>query len=195
MNERFRIYAAVGLAGVLVLGGGFFVLGGGSGSAATPHQIKPLHPVRKHTQAKAKRALAPPKLTMTKARAKAPKRRPAVIGGVPTPLVDALKRHRVVVLALVSPQSAVDQLTLAEAKAGAARAGAGFVTISVAHNAQVEALSALVSSSADPQNRLLDAPAVLVFQKSRTLYVRLNGYVDADSVMQAAVNAATPPAQ
>jgi hypothetical protein len=188
MNERFRIYAAVGLAGVLVLGGAFFVLGGGSGSAATPHQIKPLHP-----HAQAKQALAPPKLAITKA--KAPKSRPAVIGGVPTPLVDALKRHRVVVLALVAPQSAVDRLTLAEAKAGASAAGAGFVTISVAHNAQVEALSALVGSSADPQNRLLDAPAVLVFQKSSTLYVRLNGYVDADSVMQAAVNAAASPAR
>ena len=41
-----------------------------------------------------------------------------------------------------------------------------------------------------PQNRLLDAPAVLVFQKPHALYVRLNGYVDADTVEQAAVNAA-----
>jgi hypothetical protein len=127
-------------------------------------------------------------------KAKAPKRRPAVVGGVPTPLADALKRHSVVVLALVAPKSTVDRLTLDEAKAGAAAAHAAFVTISVSNNAQVQALSALVSPSADPQNRLLDAPAVLVFQKPQTLYVRLNGYADADTIEQAAINAAPVPA-
>jgi hypothetical protein len=146
MNERFRIYAAVGLAGVLVLVGGFLVLGRGSASSAAPRQIKPLHPIAKHTRARAKQALASPKVA------------------------------------------------LAKAKAGAAAAGAGFVTIDVANNAQVEALSALVGSSADPQNRLLDDPAVLVFQKPQTLYVRLNGYMDADTVGQAVVNAAMPAA-
>ena len=186
MNERFRIYAAVGLAGVLVLAGGYVVLGRGASSSAAPavHTIKPLHP---HTKAKAKVALAPPKLA-GKATAK---RHPAVVGGVPTPLADALRHHTVVVVALVSPDSAVDRLTLAEAKAGAAQAHAGFASISVSRNAQVQALSTLVGPSADPQNRLLDAPAVLIFQKPRTLYVRLNGYVDADTIEQAVVNAAS----
>ena len=189
MNERFRIYAAVGLAGVLVLAGGYLLLGRGASSSAAPtvHTIKPLHP---HAKAKAEVALAPPKVG-SKAKAKAPKRRPAVVGGVPTPLADALKHHSVVVVALVSPDSAVDRLTLAEAKAGAAQAHAGFVSISVSRNAQVQALSSLVGASVDPQNRLLDAPAVLVFQKPRTLYVRLNGYVDADTIEQAAINAAS----
>jgi hypothetical protein len=187
MNERFRIYAAVGLAGVLVLFGGYLVLGRGASSSAAPavHTIKPLHP---HAKPKAKVALAPPKVA---SKAKAPKRRPAVVGGVPAPLADALKHHSVVVVALVSPDSAVDRLTLAEAKAGASYAHVGFVSISVSRNAQVQALSTLAGASADPQNRLLDAPAVLVFQKPRTLYVRLNGYVDADTIEQAAVNASS----
>ncbi|MGN6430086.1 MAG: hypothetical protein ACTHNB_05035 [Gaiellaceae bacterium] len=186
MNERYRIYAAVGLAGVLVLFGGYLVLGRGASSSAAPavHTIKPLHP-------HAKVALAPPKVaSKTTANAKAPKRHPSVVGGVPTPLANALKHHSVVVVALVSPSSAVDRLTLAEAKAGASYAHVGFVSISVSRNAQVQALSTLAGASADPQNRLLDAPAVLVFQK-RTLYVRLNGYVDADTIEQAAVNAAS----
>ena len=158
MNERFRIYAAVGLAGVLVLAGGYLVLGRGATSSAAPvaHTIKPLHP---HAKAKANVALAPPKLA-GKATVKRP---PAVVGGVPTPLADALKHHSVVVVALVSPDSAVDRLTLAEAKAGATQAHAGFASISVSRNAQAQALSTLVGASADPQNRLLDAPAVLVF--------------------------------
>src|SRR6266480_1535898 len=175
MNERFRIYAAVALTGLFVVGGGlFFISHSSPSSAASVHQIKPFHP-----HAKAKVALAPPKVTMTKAKSrKTHGRRPAVIAGVPTPLADALKRH------------SVDGLTLAEAKAGAADAHAGFATIEVGNNAQVEALSALLGTSADAQNRLLDAPAVLVFQKPQALYVRLNGYVDASTVEQAAVNAA-----
>src|SRR6266480_7610035 len=189
MNERFRIYAAVALTGLFVVGGGlFFISHSSSSSAASVHQIKPLHP-----HARTRVALAPPKVTMTKAQTKASKklgRRPAVIAGVPTPLADALKHHSVVVLALVAPNSQVDGLTLAEAKAGAADAHAGFATIDVGNNAQVEALSALLGTSADAQNRLLDAPAVLVFQKPQALYVRLNGYVDAGTVEQAAINAA-----
>jgi len=187
MNERFRIYAAVALTCVLVVGGGlFFISRGSASSAASVHQITPLHP-----HVKAKVALAPPKVAIAKAKMKTTGTpRPAVIAGVPTPLADALKRHSVVVLALVAPNSEVDGLTLAEAKAGAAAAHAGFTTVNVSNNAQVEALSALVGSSADAQNRLLDAPAVLIFQKPQALYVRLNGYVDANTVEQAAVNAA-----
>jgi len=193
MNERFRIYAAVALTSLFVVGGGlFFISHSSSSSAASVHQIKPLHP-----HARTRVALAPPKVTMTKAQTKASKklgRRPAVIAGVPTPLADALKHHSVVVLALVAPKATVDQLTLSEAKAGAAAAGAGFVAINVANNAQVEALSGLVGSSSDPQNRLLDDPAVFVFQKPQALYVRLNGYTDADTIQQAAINAAPLPA-
>jgi hypothetical protein len=193
VNLRLRVPALVGL-GVLVLGlGGFLVLGRGSSSAAAPvHTIKPLHPVKKHARAKAKTPLAPPKVSLARdSKPKAAKRRPAVIAGVPTPLAVALKQHGVVVVALVTPKSTVDQLTLAEAKAGAAGADVGFVTIDVSNNAQVAALSALIGSSADPQNRLLDAPAVLVFQRPQNLYVRFNGYADADTIQQAAVNAAS----
>lgn len=193
MNERFRIYAAVAGTALLIVVGGFVFLGrSSSSSAAAPHAIKPLHP-----HAKAKVALAPPKVTPAKAKAMAKAKtrgvRPAVIAGVPAPLVDALKHHSVVVLALVAPKSEVDNLTLAEAKAGAAAAHAGFATVDVTNNAQVQALSALVGTNADAQNRLLDDPAVLVFQKPQTLYVRLNGYVDADTIEQAAVNAAQTP--
>jgi hypothetical protein len=186
MNERFRIYAAIAATALLIVVGGFVFLGrSSSSSAGAPHVIKPLHP-----HAKSKVALAPPKVTLAKAKAKTRAGRPAVIAGVPAPLVDALKHHSVVVLALIAPKSEVDSLTLAEAKAGAAAAHAGFATVDVTNNAQVQALSALVGTNADAQNRLLDDPAVLVFQKPRTLYVRLNGYVDADTVEQAAVNAA-----
>jgi hypothetical protein len=187
MNERFRIYAAVALTGLLIVGAGLLFLGRSSASsAASVHQIKPLHP-----RSKAKVALAPPKVKLAKTKTrKAGVRRSALIAGVPTPLAHALKSHAVVVLALVTPDSEVDNLTLAEARAGAATAHVGFARVSVTNNAQVEALSALIGTNADAQNRLLDAPSVLVFQRPRTLFVRLNGYVDEDTVEQAAVNAA-----
>ena len=191
VNSRLRVTVLVGLGALLLGAGGFLFLGRGSASPAAPHVITRAHPVRKQT-ARAKTPLAPPKLAAK--RAATPKRRQAVTKGVPTPLLSALAHHAVVVLALVTPKSNVDQLTLAEAKAGASAARAGFVTISVSNNAQVAALSGLVGSSADPQNRLLDAPAVLVFQRPQALYVRLNGYVDADTIEQAAVNAAPAPA-
>ena len=185
MNLRLRVPALVGL-GVLVLGRG------PSSSAAPVHTIKPLHPVKKQVRVKAKAPLAPPKVSLARnTKPRAAKRRPGVIAGVPTPLAIALRQHSVVVVALVTPKSTVDQLTLAEAKAGAAGAHEGFVTIDVSNNAQVAALSALIGSSADPQNRLLDAPAVLVFQRPQSLYVRFNGYADADTIQQAAVNAAS----
>jgi hypothetical protein len=198
VDLRLRVPALVGLGALLLGLGGFLVLGRGSSSSpAAVHAIKPLHPVKKPMRANAKTPLAPPKLSLArnaKAKAKAPKRHPAVIAGVPTPLALGLRHHGVVVVALVTPKSTVDQLTLAEAKAGAAGAHAGFVTIDVSNNAQVAALSALIGSNADPANRLLDAPAVLVFQRPQTLYVRLNGYADADTIQQAAVNA-SPTAQ
>jgi len=185
---------------VIVLGGGFLVLGrGGSSSSAAVHQIKPLHPVNKAAKkaahaathkvkpakahAKPNVALAPPKV------AKAPKTQ-AATDGMPAALSVALKHHAVVVVSLVVPGSTVDDLTEQEAKAGAKKAGAGFVRISTASDADVQALSTLVDSNADAGNRLLDAPAVLVFRKPQELYVRFNGYIDADTVAQAVANAA-----
>jgi hypothetical protein len=190
VTERYRIFAAVFLAVFVIGGGGFLVMGRGSGSPAAAHVVKPLHPVRK---SKAKVAVAPPKLRAGKKMSAAPKKRPAVVGGVPTPLADALRSHSVVVLALVAPTSTVDRLTLGEARAGAAAAHAGFATINVSHNGQVAALSALIGTSASAQDRLLDAPAVLVFQRPQTLFVRFNGFSDADTIRQAAINAEPAP--
>ena len=46
----------------------------------------------------------------------------------------------------------------------------------------------------DPEDiirRVLDGPAVLVFQRPRTLFVRFNGFADRDTVAQAVANAAS----
>jgi hypothetical protein len=205
VNSRYRIYAAAGLVGVLVLVGGFLMLGHGqaSTSSAAP-VIKPLHPVanskratKSHhaakvakklhhaaratakAKAKAKVALAPPSLAKTKP-----------TDAMPAALADALARHSVVVVSLIAPGATVDEMAYQEAGAGAKQAGAGFVRIIVANNDDVQALSTLVGASASPGDRLFDAPAVFVFRRPAQLFVRFNGFVDADTVAQAATNAA-----
>jgi hypothetical protein len=201
VNERFRIYAAVGLAGVVTLVGGFLFLGrgGGGASPSAAPVIKPLH-AQRTARAKARRTV-PAKATPTRAakplhkakpkRAATPRHHAVTqpTDGMPAEVSAALAKHRVVVIALVTPRAAVDELTLREAKAGADEASAGFVTISVANDADVQALSQLVNGSAAPQDRLLDAPAVLVVRRPQQLFVRFNGFTDADTVAQAAANA------
>jgi len=206
--------AAVGVA-VLALGGGFLMLGRGqtSSTAAAP-VIKPLHPVKKHVAAvpkqatakkvvAAKQAAPAKKATAVKAKPavkKVPKRHvvakpkahpPDVINGMPSALALALRAHPVVVVSLYTPDSSVDSMATAEAKHGADAAHVGFVAFNVADNKIVSPLSALLTGAPTPADRVLDGPAVLVFERPNTLFVRFNGFADRDTVAQAAANAVT----
>lgn len=184
------------------------LLGRGSSTPAAAPVIKPLHPVSKAkkraarvtTGARPKAKLAVKPRVKAKAKpvvkAKTPLAPPSVrktnsaTDGMPAALSAALKAHSVVVVSLVVPGATVDNLAYQEAKAGAERAGAGFVRISASDNADVQALSTLIDASSSATDRLLDAPAVLIFRRPQQLYVRINGYLDADTVAQAAANAA-----
>lgn len=206
--------AAVGVA-VLALGGGFLMLGRGqtSSTAAAP-AIKPLHPVKKHVAAvpkqatakkvvAAKQAAPAKKATAVKAKpavktvpkphvvAKPKAHPPAVINGMPSALALALRAHPVVVVSLYTPDSSVDSMATAEAKHGADAAHVGFVAFNVADNKIVSPLSALLTGAPTPADRVLDGPAVLVFERPNTLFVRFNGFADRDTVAQAAANAVT----
>jgi hypothetical protein len=176
---------------VLALAAGFLLLGRGqSSSEAAVKTIKPLHPVKK-----AAKKTARPKAE-TVARKPAPKpakpkaaRKPAVIDGMPSALATALGSHDVVVVSLYAPRSAVDAMATAEAKHGAALAGAGFVAFNVADERTVSPLTSLLTGAQTAADRVLDGPAVLVFQRPKTLFVRFNGFADRDTVAQAAANA------
>jgi hypothetical protein len=179
VNSRYRIYAAVGLVGVLLLSGGFLVLGRGQASTSSVAPvIKPLHPVKK------KRAAG---TVQVKAK---PRRKTHARDGMPESISAALASHTVVVVSLVAPEAAVDEMAFEEARAGARSARVGFVRVSVSDDEALRALSSLVNSSASPSDRLLDAPAVLVFRQPHELFVRFNGFTDAETVAQAATNAA-----
>jgi len=170
----------------LALGGGLLLLtrGQSSGSAAVP-VIKPLHPVKK--QRAKKKSLA--KASTKKAKKERKARTPVVIDGMPGTLAVALRSNPVVVAELYSPKSSVDATAREEARQGAALAGAAFVALDVSNDKVAAPLTALLTGAATAADRVLDDPAVLVFQAPKTLFVRFNGFTDRDTIAQAAVNA------
>ena len=168
---------------MLALGGGLLLLTRGQSSpSAAVTQIKPLHPVKHHLRSVAKKRKA-------KHGAAKKARTPSVIDGMPGALAVALRTNQVVVVALYAPSSPVDRVARDEARQGAAMAGAGFVALNVADNKVAAPLTSLLTGAATAADRVLDDPAVLVFQQPKTLFVRLNGYADRDTVAQAAANA------
>jgi hypothetical protein len=181
VSQRVRIIAVSALVAVSALGAGVFVLGRGQASSSIAVKtIRPLHPVRHHVRTSPRHAVS----TLGVSR-----KRQAVIDGMPADLALALARYDVVVVSLYAPRSSVDELATAEARRGAQLAGAGFVALSVANENVVEPLTSLLSGGQTAADRVPDAPAVLVFQRPKTLFVRFNGFTDGDTVAQAATNA------
>jgi hypothetical protein len=188
------MFAAAGLVAVLALGGGLLFLGRGQTATPATPVIKPLHPVKHHRQTPT-RAKTKAKATTVKAKAVAKhkaaavRKLPAVIDGMPSALALALRSNSVVVVALYAPDSSVDAMARDEARQGAAAAGAGFVALDVSNEKVAAPLTSLLTGGATAADRVLDDPAVLVFQAPGTLFVRLNGWNDRDTVAQAATNA------
>ena len=198
LSPRVRILAAALVLAVAALAAGFMLLGGSpSSSQAAVKTIKPLHPVNKAAKKAAKpKAKVPAKKLAPKPARKVAKKvakpkGPSVINGMPAALARALASHAVVVVSLYAPRSSVDAMATDEAKHGAALAGAGFVAFNVADEKIVSPLTSLLTGAQTAADRVLDGPAVLVFQRPRTLFVRFNGFADRDTVAQAVVNAAS----
>jgi len=186
-----RIFAAAGLVAVLALGGGYMLLGRSPSEPAAAPVINPLHPVKKHTVPAKKAALVASKPRAKAKPAPRPKHLsvPAVIDGMPGVLALALRGHQVVVAALYAPGSSVDQLAKAEAEAGAKAAGVPFVALDVSKEKVAAPLTSLLTGGASAADRVLDDPAVLIFKSPKTLFVRLSGWNDRDTVAQAVANA------
>jgi hypothetical protein len=194
LSPRVRILAAALVLAVAALAAGFMLLGGSpSSSQASVKTIKPLHPVNKAAKKAAmpKAKVPAKKLAPRPAKKVAKPKAPSAINGMPAALARALASHAVVVVSLYAPRSSVDAMATDEARHGAALAGAGFVAFSVADEKVVSPLTSLLTGAQTAADRVLDGPAVLVFQRPRTLFVRFNGFADRDTVAQAVVNAAS----
>ena len=101
--------------------------------------------------------------------------------GFPVAVDKALRKHAVVVVSLVVPGARVDELAAAEAEAGAKLGGAGFLALNVLN----EGVARSLLSKLD----VVEDPSVLVLKRSGDVAVELTGFVDRETVAQAAANA------
>ena len=150
-------------------------------SLVRPKLAKPA-PVKKPAPAKMKTPLAKAKpVPLAKPKPAEPAAPAVDANGLPTVLSTALAGNRVVVVGLHDPDSALDQMALAEARAGARAAGAGFVAINVFVEGQSRPLLELLGA--------LENPGILVYRKPDVLFARMSGFADSETVAQAAANA------
>jgi hypothetical protein len=158
---------------------------------ATPAPVKKPAPVKAKAKPAAKASVKKP---VVKPAAKpvpvvpakpappaAPAAKPVDESDLPKVLSAALAGHRVVVVGLYDPDSPVDEMALAEARAGARAAGAGFVALNVFAEAQSRPLVELLGT--------LESPGVLVYRRPEVLFARIGGFADSETVAQAAANA------
>jgi len=158
------VLAAIGLAAFLFL---LRPAGADTTSAAPTPITKPT----KATTQPASRPVRTPRVT-----------RPAVLpaSGFPVPIHRALRRNRVVVVAVYMPGASVDSVVRREARAGARTARAGYVAVSALSERLVRPLVA--------KTGVLPDPAVLVLRRPDVVVATL-GVTDRQTVAQAVAQA------
>jgi hypothetical protein len=176
-----RIFAVVlvlvGAAGMLAMR----TMGPSAEPVAIPLPAKPAAKPAP-APAKAAKAAATPKAP---AAVNAPKAVKQTIPptGFPTVVDRALRQHEVLVVSLVVPGARVDELAAAEAEAGAKLGGAGFLALNVLNEGVARALLKKIDAVQDP--------SVLVLKQSGEVALQLGGFVDRETVAQAAANASS----
>ena len=156
-----RVFALVGALAAAGLGIWFVLLGGLSPAPSASEPVKEIKPLY---GGKPKAAPNP--------------------NGLPLPLARALAQHPVVVVSLYDAEAKVDWISVGEARAGARRAGVGFVALNVLRRSASEALMRKLG--------VLSAPAFFLYKRPGRLVMRLDGFADRDLVAQAAVSALPP---
>lgn len=101
--------------------------------------------------------------------------------GLPVAIDAALANHELVVVSLVVPGARVDELAAAEARAGAQLAGVGYLALNVLNEGVARSLLKKLGT--------LEDPSLLLVRRGGEVALKLNGFVDRDTVAQAAANA------
>ena len=188
-SPRLNVVAPVAGLCVLALGAGFFFMSRGQESSEAASGLSTQQLVQR--AAANRKATAPAKKAAKPAAAKpvAPKPKPkpkpidqTLNKGLPSSIASAFSGRKVVVVALHAPDVPLDQMAVAEARAGAGAAGVGFVALNVHQESQSRPLTKLLG--------VLESPGVLVFRRPGDVFLRLSGYADQQTVAQAARNAA-----
>jgi hypothetical protein len=194
VSPRMRIFAFAGLGLVVVLVAFKLLFLSPSNKAQPPlvilHHTGVVHrrsvPVHKTAAKPVNATLSKAKPTKAKAKAsKAKHVRPAVPKlnldpNLPAPLRKALSHSRVVVAVLYAPDIPGDSDAVNEARKGAKAAHVGFTVLNVRNEAVARAVARQVQGASDP--------AVLVVRRPGTVALKIDGFVDAAAVAQAAAN-------
>ena len=155
-SPRLTVVApAAGLC-VLALGAGFFFMSGGQESSQASTGLTAQQLVQRaaaknktvNTKPKAAKPAAPKPAVKPKPK---PKVDPTLNTGLPSTLTAAFSGRKVVVVALFAPDVPLDEMAVAEARAGASAAGVGFVALNVLHEAQARPLTKLLGVLEDPR--------------------------------------------
>jgi hypothetical protein len=182
--QQIRLVALLG-ALVVVAGGAMLVLGRQK-QDSTPQVPVPVHHAKTATapatSARPRATTAKPK-TVPTSKPRVLPGKPARIAthGLPLAVAKALRRHRLVVVSLVTPGVDVDHMARAEAAAAASSTHAGFVSLNVFKQADGVPLLKKLG--------LIEAPAVLVVTRPARIFAQLEGFADRDTVEQAVANA------
>ena len=199
LSPQVRIFALV--AALAVVGGLLFIYTAGRGSGAESELADPpvAAVVAKQAKAPAAHKTTAPKTSAPKAKASkaqvpanpaakpaakpAPKKVVPKIPptGFPLAVDRALARHKVVVVSLVVPGSHVDELAAGEAKAGAKLGGVGYLALNVLNERVAHSVLAKLNGAKEP--------SLLVLKRSGEVVLSLEGFVDRETVAQAAANA------
>jgi hypothetical protein len=186
LTPQLRLIAVLGLAAAAVLMGALFFMT--RAQLAAEDEAASVPAVERPAVTKTAPAVtAKPKAPAAKPAVEAPAVQPTVAMRLaaqkllPYTIARALGEHRVVVAALIVPDAKLDATVLAEAQAGAAKAGAGFVVVNVLHERAGRALAERLG--------VLETPAVLVYRRPAKAVVQLEGFADQDMVAQAVANA------
>lgn len=189
ISPQMRVVALVGLLAAVALAGGMFFLtrtqaNAGAGDLSGPELAAALTPAATPATAPApaKKAGGAARTTAAAKPAVRPKPRPLVAAnGVPTAIVDALRRSPAAVVSLTAGGAEIDRLTLAEAQAAAKAAGVPYVRIDVLQPELGRAIARTFG--------VVEPPATLVYQRPTSLFLKLDGYADSATIAQAAENA------
>jgi hypothetical protein len=188
ISPPVRIFAVVAV--LAALGGLAFMLTAGGGAPEAipvappaPAKAAPAKAAPAPAATPTKMPAAPAKPARTPAATAPPKNPPLPKSGFPAPVDEALRAHEVVVVSLYVPNARVDELATDEARAGAALGGAGFVALNVLEEKTARPLLEKLGT--------LEDPSLLVLKRPGKVALRISGFVDRDTVAQAAANASS----
>jgi hypothetical protein len=171
MRQQLRLRVLLPVALLGLLGAGF-----GAYATGRPASAEPLPPAPPTTTTQAAKSAKPAK---KKSKPAAKKAKPSA-APERSALEQALRRDRAVVVAFYTPRSAVDSTVIREARAGALALDAGFLSVNVKRNREVQKLAS--------QYGVMHAPGILVFVRGPRVVSQF-GYADRETVAQAVANA------